>query len=424
MQYRLSPYCLFYAIPGSPDILVIHSRYGAKFEISAETFATLSSFATPQPVEANSPLIKQLIAEKILLTRAQFDEASQTFTDQLNPLELAFQREFNEGGYFPDRLNNTTPPPSTKSYNTKKSFPLKTHTSLPSQDLPTLLAQRHSTRSYSAETMPLALLEKFLQLAARAYTWTETSLGPSSLRNYPSGGGRYPLELHLVIDNVRGLPKGLYHYQPFTHQLDFLGAQTKYRKALQAIACQRMATNPSKDGQPAVLFLITAVFTRSAWKYRGIPLHLILQEVGALYQTMYLAAESLGLAACPVGCFPERAVAEVLGLDDHQESQVGFFTLGMPATTQHLTIESFAYPVANPFHPTAEKSAIALHLSNGTKEIQPLASFHPTPNAKHQLQVPAMRARHIATFSPQAQAKLLKLFPHFSPRSMRPNKGL
>ncbi len=421
MRYRLSPYCLFHAMPGSPDILVIHSRYGTKFEISAEVFATLGAIASPQILDIGSGLIDQLIEEQILITEAQFQEASNNFIDQLSPLELAFQREFTEGGYFPDRLTSKSSPPPTKSYQISKSVPLKTHSSLPLQDLSSLLAHRHSTRAYTAKAMPLASLEKFLQLTARAYAWTETSLGASSLRNYPSGGGRYPLELHLVVDNVRGLSKGIYHYRPFTHRLDFLGAQTKYRQALQSVAAQRMASNPATDGQPAVLFLVTAVFTRSAWKYRGIPLQLILQEVGALYQTMCLVAESLNLAACPVGCFPERAVAEILGLDSHKESQVGFFTLGMPAPPKSLIIESFAYPVPDPFHPTSEKSAIKLHFSNGTKEILPIASFKPTLNSLGQLEVPVLRGRHIATFTAESQFKLQQRLPHFS---ARPNKGL
>lgn len=79
-----------------------------------------------------------------------------------------------------------------------------------------------------------------------------------------------------------------------------------------------------------MLLLITAVFARICWKYTGMPYQAILMETGALYQTMYLVANSLGLAPCAIGAFPERATAEILGADSRDESQVGMFALGVP----------------------------------------------------------------------------------------------
>ena len=126
---------------------------------------------------------------------------------------------------------------------------------------------------------------------------------------------------------------------------------------------QRMGTEATQDGKPAVLFLVTAVFGRTAWKYRGIPLHLILQEVGALYQTMYLAATALGLAACPVGAFPERAVAEILNLDSRDESEVGMFALGVPRVSHRLSIEDFEVRRGSPFKRAASARSVGIDAS-------------------------------------------------------------
>jgi nitroreductase len=117
------------------------------------------------------------------------------------------------------------------------------------------------------------------------------------------------------------------------------------------------------------LFLITAVLGRTAWKYRSIPLHVILKEVGAHYQTMYLAAMALVLAGCLVGAFPERAVAEILNLDSRDESQVGMFALGVPRVPHKRSIENFEVRRGSPFDRAASARSVALMFSDGHRGI-------------------------------------------------------
>src|SRR5580704_9724899 len=106
MVFRLSPYCVFYPEPDGSHVVLIHSLYGSKFRLSAEMFRVLAAFlpgCALEPQEATDPssdAIQDLIAEKVLIGEREFSAlgGEKLFERRLRPLELAFQREFNEGG--------------------------------------------------------------------------------------------------------------------------------------------------------------------------------------------------------------------------------------------------------------------------------------------------------------------------------------
>ena len=418
MVFRLSPYCVFYPGAEGSHVVLIHSLYGSKFQLSAEMFRILTAFLPGRAVEhqdatdSSSEAIQALIEEKVLITQREFSElgGDKLFQRRLRPLELAFQREFNEGGYFPGTLDASQAPAPIKHVKGLKSVALRKHSDFPQCDLYGSLTSRRSIRSYAPQPIEKFKLEQFLQLTAQAHAIVENrEFGTTSLRNYPSGGARYPLEVYPLVENVRSLRKGIYYYQPFEHRLELMSQSRSYRRALVNSAMQRMGVEPAQDGRPAVLFLVTAVFGRTAWKYRGIPLHLILQEVGALYQTMYLAATALGLAACAVGAFPERAVAEILNLDSRDESEVGMFTLGVPRVSHELSVEDFEVRRGSPFNPAASARSVSLTLSNGQREILDLADFQMERSAEGVVSCRVLRGRYRAELGVRAMRKLLRM---------------
>jgi SagB-type dehydrogenase family enzyme len=416
--FRLSPYCVFYPEPDGSHVVLIHSLYGSKFRLSEETFRILAAFLPGCAVEHQDPTdpslaaIQDLIAERVLIGEREFSElgGEKLFQNRLRPLELAFQREFNEGGYFPGSVDASEAPEPMKRVKGLKSIALHKHSNFPKCDLDTSLASRRSIRGYSPRPLEKRELEQFLQLTAQAHALVEhREFGTTSLRNYPSGGARYPLELYPLVENVQSLPKGIYYYQPFEHRLELINQNRHFRGALLNSAMQRMGTEAADDGRPAVLFLVTAVFGRTAWKYRGIPLHLILQEVGALYQTMCLTATALGLAACPVGAFPERAVAEILNLDSRDESEVGMFALGVPGVWNKVSIEDFEIRRGSPFDRSTGARSVALVLSDGQREILALADFRPEKSAAGVVSCRILRGRYRAELGAKALRKLTML---------------
>jgi hypothetical protein len=136
---------------------------------------------------------------------------------------------------------------------------------------------------------------------------------------------------------------------------------------------------------------------------------LILQEVGALYQTMYLAAAALKLAACSVGAFPEQAVAEILNLDSREESQVGMFALGVPDETRALSIDDLEIHRGSPFSAKAGARSIELVLSDGRREIIDLSDFHLERAPSGRLVSYVLRGIHRAELQVKARRKLARM---------------
>jgi SagB-type dehydrogenase family enzyme len=78
------------------------------------------------------------------------------------------------------------------------------------------------------------------------------------------------------------------------------------------------------------LIKLASRFGRMAWKYRSISYATTLKNVGVLYQTMYLVATAMGLAACALGSGDDVAGDQAFGLAARSELGVGEFMLGNP----------------------------------------------------------------------------------------------
>jgi SagB-type dehydrogenase family enzyme len=122
------------------------------------------------------------------------------------------------------------------------------------------------------------------------------------------------------------IQKGIYHYNPLKHKLVLINKKETYREKLNASILRQL--KPLINREPDVVFIITAVFARTMWKYKNIGLSLIMSELGCLYQTMYLVATEMNLAPCPLGGTYEELVRDWLNLNWFDESHIGTFMLG------------------------------------------------------------------------------------------------
>jgi SagB-type dehydrogenase family enzyme len=195
-------------------------------------------------------------------------------------------------------------------------------------------AQRRSIREFDA-ARPITdrQLGEFLFRVARVTGHRQgevsTPRGPVRLefapRPYPAGGGLYELELYAVVQACSSLARGLYHYDPAGHRLIRLRGSTPEVADLLRDAALSTAT---PEDSPQVLIVLAARFPRVAWKYQSIGYALTLKHVGVLYQTMYLTATAMGLAACAVGGGDSDLFARATGTDYYSETSVGEFLLG------------------------------------------------------------------------------------------------
>ncbi|MDD2923577.1 SagB family peptide dehydrogenase [Rhodoferax sp.] len=138
-----------------------------------------------------------------------------------------------------------------------------------------------------------------------------------------SGGAIHALELYLTVSRCDGLPSGFYHYDPLAHALEHLADLGADHQRLLQSACQASGTTQPPD----VLISMAARFQRNSWKYQSIAYALILKDVGALCQQLYLVATALQLAPCALGGGDSDLFAQLTGTDYYAETTVGEFTV-------------------------------------------------------------------------------------------------
>jgi SagB-type dehydrogenase family enzyme len=200
--------------------------------------------------------------------------------------------------------------------------------SLAEHDLPftRVLESRRSMRFHAAEPISIETLGEFLFRTARV-----TPVGVSAdgrpderFRLYPGGGACHPLEVYVIAARCVGLGAGLYRYLAASHELLPIEADPDVVQGF----VQNPAVPMDRGSAQQVHLVFTARFDRINRRYEGNAYALILQEVGALYQTMYLVATAMGLAPCAVGGGNADAFARVIGADPLEEASVGAFVVG------------------------------------------------------------------------------------------------
>jgi SagB-type dehydrogenase family enzyme len=224
------------------------------------------------------------------------------------------------GGTFPFR-GRTEPPPVAKPAMSDDVVALETPDL--GDDFTSILDGRHSSRDFGDPPLTRQQLGEFLYRSARIRNTYDAGTGQQlSRRPYPGGGAVYELEIYVTVRACAGLPPGLYHYCPLNHRLARL-ADVPERLLRQA--------TQSPHAAPQVLLTIAARFARIFWKYESIGYAVILKDAGALFQTMYLVAEAMGLGACAIGGGDSDLFADAAGLDYYAETSVGEFILGSRA---------------------------------------------------------------------------------------------
>ena len=170
------------------------------------------------------------------------------------------------------------------------------------QSVELLLQQRRSVRAYQKSSLNLAEVGQLL--------WSAQGISDTrGLRTAPSAGALYPLKLFVVVGDVYELSSGIYQYNPEEHSL-LKTANGDLRKLL-----QKAALNQSCIGDAAIIFVFTAIYQRTTWKYGERGVRYVHMEVGHAGQNLFLQAEALHLGTVVVGAFDDDGVREVLKLD-------------------------------------------------------------------------------------------------------------
>jgi SagB-type dehydrogenase family enzyme len=129
------------------------------------------------------------------------------------------------------------------------------------------------------------------------------------LRVNPSSGNLHPTEFHFATHGLAGWSDGLYHYRVLTHEAE-------QRATGDYVAALIQQTGANVLGSVPLVFVLTTIVWREAWKYRERAYRYCLLDMGHAWEALALAARAAGLEAKTLGHFPDDAVADLLRLED------------------------------------------------------------------------------------------------------------
>jgi len=189
------------------------------------------------------------------------------------------------------------------------------------------LYARKTHREFARGKVSLENVSKLLQTTWGVQGYLPTNVfGLLPHKTSPSGGARHPGEVYLMALRVDGLERGMYHYQAKDHRLTRLPAKVSPRTASVYCAGQRYFSGA------AALFIMTAVFARTMWKYgRARAYRVVLLDAGHLGQTFCLTATRLGLAPFSTAALKDSLIEKDLGIDGISESVLYVTGVGLPA---------------------------------------------------------------------------------------------
>lgn len=175
-----------------------------------------------------------------------------------------------------------------------------------------VFASRRSVRHYGTRPMPMNVLSQLL--------WSTHGItgraGQRELRNAPSAGACYPIDVYVVVNSVKTLEPGLYRYLPDDHALMLIRVGDVGSEAAKAALGQTMCRLAS------VTFLWSAVLPRTTGRYGERGQRYVFLDAGHVGQNMYLAATALGCGCCALGAFDDDAMNRLVGVDGKIETTV------------------------------------------------------------------------------------------------------
>jgi SagB-type dehydrogenase family enzyme len=232
-------------------------------------------------------------------------------------------------------LNWRTKPKTYKKYQNVPIFTLPKITELDnvieSQSLLKILNHRRSIRQYDT----LALNDHQLAYLLWASTGISREVGNFQFRTAPSAGALYPIETYLCINEPIialqmemqiVIPKGIYHYNILNHTLEQLLEGDYHSQIAYAALDQQIAA------LAPVVFIWTAIFQRSKWKYKQRAYRYIFLDAGHIAAHLSLAATDIDLGTCQIAAFYDEEINSLLNIDGIEESGIYLSVLGHPRT--------------------------------------------------------------------------------------------
>lgn len=176
-----------------------------------------------------------------------------------------------------------------------------------------LVDYRASVREYSGSYINDDLVSDLLYYSFGVNKKRIIQFGDKKIngRNYASGGGLYPVSIVLYINRVRGIKKGFYRYQPYSHSLLML----KEEESVYSIFSDNVIDINSSN----IICFFQADIDRAYIKYGELSLVNILIEIGLMSENLHLFSKGLGLSTCDIAGYNKKEIEQILMLDGINE---------------------------------------------------------------------------------------------------------
>ncbi len=162
-----------------------------------------------------------------------------------------------------------------------------------------LLNKRESNRKYSNVPLNMKQLSYIL--------YASDARSPKGNRTAPSAGALYPIDIFVYANNVVGLSKGIYFYNPRYHYLESVKSGDFSHNLRTACYYQNFV----KDAAVVLIFIYEK--RRMEYKYKERALYYAYVEAGHISQNALLAVTKLGLAGVPIGAFDQGEILKLFG---------------------------------------------------------------------------------------------------------------
>jgi SagB-type dehydrogenase family enzyme len=281
----------------------------------------------------------------------------------------------------------------------------KVYLGLPTKPLPLSqpLAQRASLQAVAdyqnatrAGELALQTLAEFLYLSAGLTKVVKWGSEDYYHRAASCAGALYPIELYLVTGEMQSLQAGVYHFCPGDFSLRKL-REGDYRAYLASLTADAERVSSS-----SAIIIFTAIFWRSAWKYRARSYRYCYWDCGTILANL--------LAACSqfkpklITGFIDDQLSSLLGLDPEKEAALGMLAIGTSTHSQvgPINSEQLQYPFIPLSHNEVEyKSIVEVHALSRLETQARLQSWSPTHRLHQESENAGDRSIHLQPFPHQ-----------------------
>jgi SagB-type dehydrogenase family enzyme len=192
-----------------------------------------------------------------------------------------------------------------------------------------------------------------------------------ALRVNPSSGNLHPTEFHFCTHGLVDWSDGLYHYRPSSHMAE--------QRAIGDFGWKLI------DTSAPLVFVLTSIAWREAWKYRDRAYRYCLHDIGHAWQALTLAARSIGCESFALSHFSDDWVSEscLLSEDEWPMLIIGIYGASIPVRRldpvetilfggqpNRLSEENALYPLIERIHAATKLNSKAI----GPSLCQPKSS--------------------------------------------------